>query len=64
MMKVWILIRSRSGIFFEPEIFYDEEDATERKLRLMKHSNPSYDEIEVFQKEVLTGLPRRTKRSR
>ena len=62
MRRIWILVQNRRGIFLEPEVFYAKKDAINRKLRLLDRSNPVYDEVEVFEKRIMTGEVRRSRR--
>ncbi len=50
MKKIWLLIHVHHGLIQEPEVFFDEQSATERKLFLLKSLNADYDELEVFEK--------------
>lgn len=62
MRRIWILVQNRRGIFLEPEVFYAKRDAINKKLRLLDRSNPVYDEVEVFEKRIMTGEVRRSRR--
>lgn len=62
MRRIWILVQNRRGIFLEPEVFYAKRDAINKKLRLLDRSNPVYDEVEVFEKRIMTGEMRRSRR--
>jgi len=53
MKKIWILTVVKSGFIQEPEIFYNKTTATERKKALMKDINPDYDELDVFEKQIV-----------
>jgi hypothetical protein len=50
MTTIWILIYVHHGLIQEPEIFFDEQLAVNRKKKIMKDFNHDYDEIEVFKK--------------
>jgi len=52
MKKVWILTLVKRGFIQEPEIFYDEHIAQNRKKTLMEDLNPDYDELEIFEKQI------------
>lgn len=52
MKKIWLVIHIHRGFIQEPEIFFDELSAVERKLTLLKEINPDYDEVEIFAKQV------------
>ncbi len=62
MRRIWILVQNRRGIFLEPEVFYVKKDAINKKLRLLERSNPVYDEVEVFEKRIMTSEVRRSRR--
>jgi hypothetical protein len=53
MKTIWVLILVKRGFIEEPEIFYDEQSALRRKKMLMRDFNPDYDELDVFEKEIL-----------
>jgi hypothetical protein len=52
MKRIWILSLVKRGFIQEPEIYYDAETANNRKTVLMRDFNPTYDEIEVFEKHI------------
>jgi hypothetical protein len=54
MKSLWILVLSKRGFIQEPEIFYDEHTANNRKKDLIEDFNPDYDEIEIFEKPIPT----------
>jgi len=51
--NIWILTLVKRGFIQEPEIYYEESKALNRKHMLMSDINPDYDEIAVFKR----GLP-------
>lgn len=53
MKKIWILTLVKRGFIQDPEIYYDAETANNRKRILFRDFNPTYDEIEVFEKHIL-----------
>lgn len=53
MKKIWILVLTKRGFIEEPEIFYDEQSAFRRKKMMMLDFNPDYDELDVFEKEII-----------
>lgn len=52
MKKIWILTIVKRGFIQEPEIFFVEHLADNRRKTLMKDFNPDYDEIGVFEKNL------------
>jgi hypothetical protein len=52
-MKVWIVSLAKRGFLQEPEVYYDSAGAEERKEELLMDLNPDYDELEVFEKQVI-----------
>ena len=52
MKAIWILVLVKRGFIQEPEIFYSEKDAKNRKDELMADFNKDYDEIEIFEKQI------------
>lgn len=52
MKKIWILTLVKRGFIQEPEIFFSEHLAGNRRKALMKDFIPDYDEIEVFEKHI------------
>ena len=56
-MKVWILSLSKKGFIQEPEIFYDLTAAENRKQELLLDFNPDYDELDVFEKQIIPVAP-------
>lgn len=53
MRKIWILTLVKRGLLQEPEIFYDEDNAQHRKKVLMRYFNPDYDELDIFEKQIV-----------
>ena len=53
MKKIWILTTVKRVFIQEPEIFYNSDAAQKRKILLMQDVNPDYDEIEVFEREIV-----------
>jgi hypothetical protein len=53
MKKIWILTLVKRGFIQDPEIYYDAETVNNRKKILLRDFNPTYDEIEVFEKHIL-----------
>ncbi|MBI2967971.1 MAG: hypothetical protein HYY40_09180 [Bacteroidetes bacterium] len=56
MRKIWILVHSHSGVIEEPEIYFDESSAMQKKKKLTKDFNLDYDDIQVFEKEIIQKL--------
>jgi hypothetical protein len=52
MQKIWILSFVKRGFIQEPEIFYDEISALNRKNIIMQEFNPDYDELNIFEKQI------------
>ncbi len=52
MTRIWILSLVKRGFLQEPEIFYDEQTACNRKNVLMDDLNPDYDELGIFEKTI------------
>jgi len=55
MVKIWIIIQVKKGIIDDPEIFFSENSAIERRDVLMEDFNKDYDEIEIFEKQLFLG---------
>jgi hypothetical protein len=53
MKTFWILILVKRGFIQEPEIYYDEIIANNRKKELMDDLNPDYDELGIFEKNLV-----------
>ena len=53
MKKFWLVIHARRGFIQEPEIFFDEQSALNRKHILQNEINPDYDEVEIFEKQFV-----------
>ncbi len=53
MKKIWLLIYVHHGLIQEPEIFFEEKSAFKRKYLLLSQANPDYDEVEVFEKNII-----------
>jgi hypothetical protein len=49
-MKIWIVSLVKRGFISEPEIFQEEEIAVKRFEELSRDLNPTYDELEIFEK--------------
>jgi len=52
MKTIWVLTLVKRGFIQEPEIFYDEFSANNRKKALMADFNPDYDELGLFRKQI------------
>ena len=52
-MKIWVLVSVYRGFIEEPEIFHDAVTARKRKRELMSNRNPDYDEVELFEKQIV-----------
>lgn len=53
MKKIWILVHVWRGLIQEPEMFFDADSANDRRAEILKGFNPAYDEIEIFEKQIL-----------
>ncbi len=53
MKRIWIMIYVWHGLIQEPELFFDAKSAAKRKAEILKHFNAAYDEIEIFEKQIL-----------
>jgi hypothetical protein len=53
MKKIWIVIFVHRGFIEEPEIFTNKKSALKRKRELLDDYNPDYDELEIFEKNIL-----------
>ncbi len=53
MKKLWVLVYTWRGLIQKPEIFFDERSVSKRKREILKNFNPEYDEIGVFEKEIV-----------
>ena len=52
MKTLWILVLVKRGFIQEPEIYYDGGMAEERRINLMSDFNLTYDEINIFSKNI------------
>ena len=50
--KIWILTLVKRGFIQEPEVFFEEKKAQNRRRALISDINPDYDEIAIFEKEL------------
>ena len=50
--KIWILTLVKRGFIQEPEVFFEENKAQNRRRALISDINPDYDEIAIFEKEL------------
>jgi hypothetical protein len=50
--KIWILTLVKRGFIQEPEVFFEENKAQNRRKALISDFNPDYDEIAIFEKEL------------
>ena len=48
--KIWILTLVKRGFIQEPEVFFEESKAQNRRRTLISDINPDYDEIAIFEK--------------
>ncbi len=53
MKKIWLLIYVYRGLIQEPEVFTNKISAAKRKQEILRHFNPDYDEIEIFEKGII-----------
>jgi len=54
MKKFWILVLVKGGFIQEPEFFLNIEAAMNRKEELLSDFfNRDYDEIDIFEKEIV-----------
>lgn len=52
MEKIWILVHVWRGLIQEPEMFFDSNSADNRRNEILRDFNPTYDEIEIFEKHI------------
>lgn len=52
MKKIWILVHVYRGLVQEPQVFMDRNSAIRRKDQILKHFNPDYDEVVIFEKKL------------
>lgn len=52
MKKIWLPIYVHLDLIQEPEFFFDNKSASNRKDFLLSQTNPDYDEVEIFEKEI------------
>jgi hypothetical protein len=57
MKRIWILVMVKRGFIEEPEIFLDKRSAQARKRELLQDFNPDYDEIDTFEKTLVSTAP-------
>jgi hypothetical protein len=57
MKRIWILVMVERGFIEEPEIFLDRRSAQARKRELLQDFNPDYDEIDIFEKTLVSTTP-------
>lgn len=55
-MRLWIVSLVKRGFLQEPEIFFDLTQAEARRGELLGDFNPDYDELEVFEKQVVVTV--------
>jgi len=52
-MEIWIVVHTYRGLIQSPEIFNDYRTATRRRIELESEANPDYDEVALFEKQIL-----------